>query len=234
MTRFSTHLIAVLISVLALGAFQAVAVPPTPSWVVDLCADRSPCISTPSNSYEGLAFARQYLMPDPTDSTLPWVECPALPSGAYTQATCVGGVEIAHWLVLTRGGPAHIPIEAFDHDVYAVVDSPIYGPGGGLSQGVLPPYARGAVMAFHLSPLATASQAPPDVPPGDPVLWEAWYRRSFPAACLADPVCNGGASMTPAQFETMLQASSFGSAVYPVTFTQPDGTQVTVTSGTQQ
>ena len=79
------------LGILSFGLLLQAGVPPEPAWVTVLCADGSPCILTPTDSYEGVAFARQYLMPDPDGATLPWVECPPLPSGEHTQATCVGG-----------------------------------------------------------------------------------------------------------------------------------------------
>lgn len=216
MIKTATYLLTFSLGVLALHAFQGA--PPTPSWVGVVCADGSPCIVTPTDSYEGLAFAIQWLMPDPQDpagTALPWVECPAPAPGVHPQTTCIGGSAIAHWIVLTRGGPAHAT-QAVDHDVFAVTNSPIYGPGRGLSQPVPQPYALGAVMGFGLPANAIAPQAPP-VPPGDPAAWST-YLDSW---CLTNPTCGsagGGGAMTQAQFDALLSASPFATAVHPFSF----------------
>lgn len=184
MHRVSTHVIAFSLGVLALGAFtnhQVPAPPPTPSWVTTLCTDASPC-DPQLGQYQGLAIAIQWLMPDPADPAAPWVECPGQPS-THPQNGCVGGAEIAYWIVKTEGDVGHGG-NAIRHDVDVVTDSPIYS--AQMPNWPNEMHALGAVVALGLPPTA-ATQAP-QLPVLDPIAWQLW----FDAACANHPTCGTG------------------------------------------
>lgn len=210
MHRISTHVIAFSLGVLALGMFNQGAIPDTPAWVDDYCADASPCANVATESYQGIALAIQWLETDGTP-------CPDPVTGQHPQNACLSPTPgIAHWFLLTRGGPAHYPPSAVDHDVFVATHSPIYSDGFGSGFGGRD-YALGAVMAYGVPPAATAPQSP-QFPAYDPADTQAW----FALACAADPTCGAG-SPTPAEFEAMLAASSYAGHVHDL-----DPAQITV------
>jgi hypothetical protein len=200
MTRISTHVIAFSLGVLALGAFNQGAIPETPAWVNDYCADSSPCTNAATETYQGIALAIQWLETDGTP-------CPDPEGGEHPQSACLTAPpSIAHWFLLTRGGPAHYPPNAIDHDVFVATNSPIYSDGFGSGFGGRD-YALGAVMAFGLPPETIPQN--PQFPTYAPADTQAW----FALACAADPTCGAG-SLTQAEFDVLLAASPYGPHVH--------------------
>lgn len=225
MLKFSTHAIAVALTVLALNAVNQ-QLHEQPIWIVEACADPDVICTFPAEVFDGLAVGQSWYEEGTT------LVCPPPPLGQRARAGCVSAdPDFVTWLAFTRAGA---PISR----VILEADSTIYGPKlpatpiniGTPGDGIWPAYAYGAVFGWGFPITETAPQAP-DVPPGDKVAWSDWADRW----CLTNATCaSAGGTMTPAEFETMLQGSSFAAATHLVTFTQPDGTPVTVQTGTPQ
>ncbi len=177
--------------------------PPMPVWIAAYCADASPC--TPVQVVNGIAFAQVGMELDGSP-------CPDPIAGGDVWSGCTGQPSGAHWLLLTRGDVQQGP-GAIDHDVIFASTLPLYGPGGPPGadidlRGL--PWHMGVVVGFGLPPGAVATPPQQGVVS---VLTEAEVDARIAAAIAAIP----GGGLTPAQFQTMLDASTYGAFVDPVT-----------------
>ena len=230
MLRFSTHAIAVALTVLALNAVHQ-QLHEQPTWIEEACAPApgmpDPCVF-PVEVFGGLAVAQTWYE-EGTPQT-----CPPPAPNQRARSTCVSDdPDFIVWVALTRPDLSKIIFEA---------DSTIYSPPppaspfwvGVPGDGVWPAFSYGSVFGVGI-PVNTPFPQAPTPPFLDAQSANDWWDGKM-VDCLA---AGAGCGPTPVPldqttFNTMLQASPFAAAVYPVTFTQPDGTQVTIISGTQQ
>lgn len=223
MQKLSTHVIAFSLGTIAFSILAAGSqVPAQPAWVTAYCADASPCVAPAAETYQGIALAIQWL----EDDGSPCLDAgEVLPPGAHPQSACDSPTpSIAHWFLLTRGGPAHAPLQAVDHDVFVATDSPIYS-----ATAIRLPaqYALGAVMAFGLPPTGFAPQAP-QFPTFSPAATQTW----FELACAESATCGAG-GLTQVAFDALLASSPYSTHNHPFgfTLTRPDSLDAVPVSG---